>query len=121
VKVIAEPGRFLVSDAGYFVCRIMGTATRANKHWMHLDAGLFGGIMRQPKGSSTRSEPTRRTGHSLERCRTHLRFDRRGDARRAAPSDLQEGDYIYLKNAGAYTTAYASKFNGSRCPKIRVI
>ena len=29
VQVIAEPGRYLVSDAGYFVCRVLGTATRA--------------------------------------------------------------------------------------------
>src|SRR5258707_11428566 len=50
VKVIAEPGRFLVSDAGYFVCRIMGTATRAGKRWMHLDAGLFGGIIETAEG-----------------------------------------------------------------------
>src|SRR5213078_3364784 len=34
VQVIAEPGRFLVSDAGYFVCRVLGTATRAGKRWM---------------------------------------------------------------------------------------
>jgi len=58
VRVIAEPGRFLVSDAGYFVCRIMGTATRANKHWMHLDAGLFGGIIETAEGLNTRSAPT---------------------------------------------------------------
>src|SRR5262249_23755452 len=45
VKVIAEPGRYMVSDAGYFVCRVIGTATRAGKRWMHLDAGLFGGII----------------------------------------------------------------------------
>ena len=25
VQVIAEPGRYLVSDAGYFVCRVLGT------------------------------------------------------------------------------------------------
>src|SRR5881396_867102 len=37
------------------------------------------------------------------------------------PSDLQEGDYIYLRNAGAYTTAYASGFNGFPLPEIRVI
>ena len=31
VQVIAEPGRYLVSDAGYFVCRVLGTATRARQ------------------------------------------------------------------------------------------
>jgi ornithine decarboxylase len=36
------------------------------------------------------------------------------------PSDLQEGDFIYIRNAGAYTTAYASQFNGFPLPEVRV-
>jgi diaminopimelate decarboxylase len=28
------------------------------------------------------------------------------------PEDLQVGDYVYIPNAGAYTTAYATRFNG---------
>jgi ornithine decarboxylase len=36
------------------------------------------------------------------------------------PSDLQEGDFIYIQNAGAYTTAYASRFNGFPLPEVRV-
>ena len=36
------------------------------------------------------------------------------------PSDLQEGDFIYLRNAGAYTTAYASEFNGFPLPEARI-
>ncbi len=36
------------------------------------------------------------------------------------PSDLQEGDFIYIRNAGAYTTAYASEFNGFPLPEVRV-
>ena len=31
VQVIAEPGRYMVSDAGYFVCRVLGTTTRGGK------------------------------------------------------------------------------------------
>jgi ornithine decarboxylase len=50
VQVIAEPGRYLVSDAGYFVCRVLGTATRAGKRWMHWDAGLFGGVIESSEG-----------------------------------------------------------------------
>ena len=45
VQIVAEPGRYLVSDAGYFVCRVIGTTTRAGKRWMHWDAGLFGGVI----------------------------------------------------------------------------
>src|SRR5688500_10157342 len=50
VQVIAEPGRYLVSDAGYFVCRVLATATRSGKRWMHWDAGMFGGIIETTEG-----------------------------------------------------------------------
>src|SRR5581483_5988746 len=50
VQVIAEPGRYMVSDAGYFVCRVLGTATRAGKRWMHWDAGMFGGVIETTEG-----------------------------------------------------------------------
>jgi len=122
VKVIAEPGRFLVSDAGYFVCRIMGTATRAGKRWMHLDAGLFGGIIETAEGLKYKVRTDRSgpdipwnvAGPTCDSIDVVMRDE-------PLPSDLQEGDYIYLKNAGAYTTAYASNFNGFPLPEIRVI
>jgi ornithine decarboxylase len=37
------------------------------------------------------------------------------------PEDIQEGDFIYIPNAGAYTTAYASNFNGFPLPDIVVL
>ncbi len=122
VNVMAEPGRFLVSDAGYFVCRIMGTATRAGKRWMHLDAGLFGGIIETAEGLKykVRTEragpdiPWNVAGPTCDSIDVVMRDE-------PLPSDLQEGDYIYLKNAGAYTTAYASNFNGFPLPDVRVI
>ncbi len=122
VKIMAEPGRFLVSDAGYFVCRIMGTATRAGKRWMHLDAGLFGGIIETTEGLKykVRTEragpdiPWNVAGPTCDSIDVVMHDE-------PLPSDLQEGDYIYLKNAGAYTTAYASNFNGFPLPEVRVI
>src|SRR5258705_9169729 len=39
VQVIAEPGRSLVSDAGHFVCRLVGKATPGGKPRMHWDTG----------------------------------------------------------------------------------
>ena len=122
VRVIAEPGRFLVSDAGYFVCRIMGTASRGSKRWMHLDAGLFGGIIETAEGLKykVRTEragpdiPWNVAGPTCDSIDVVMRDE-------VLPSDLQEGDYIYIKNAGAYTTAYASNLNGFPLPEVRVI
>src|SRR6202008_3859067 len=59
VQGLAEPGRYMVSDAGYFVCRVLGTANRAGKRWMHWDAGLFGGVIESSEGLRYRGRPDR--------------------------------------------------------------
>jgi ornithine decarboxylase len=121
VKVIAEPGRYLVSDAGYFVCRVLGTASRGGKRWMHWDAGLFGGVIETTEGlkykiRSDRSGPDvawNVAGPTCDSVDVVMRDE-------PLPSDLQEGDFIYIRNAGAYTTAYASEFNGFPLPEVRI-
>ena len=121
VRVVAEPGRYLVSDAAYFVCRVIGTTTRAGKRWMHWDAGLFGGIIETTEGLKYRIRSDRSgpdipwhvAGPTCDSVDVILRDE-------PLPSDLQEGDFIYIRNAGAYTTAYASEFNGFPLPEVRV-
>jgi ornithine decarboxylase len=121
VQVIAEPGRYLVSDAGYFVCRVLGTATRAGKRWMHWDAGMFGGIIESTEGLRYRIR-TDRSGPDVSWTVGGPTCDSVDVVVRdePLPSDLQEGDFIYIHNAGAYTTAYASQFNGFPLPEVRV-
>ena len=121
VQVIAEPGRYLVSDAGYFVCRVLGTATRAGKRWMHWDAGLFGGIIESSEGLRYRVR-TERSGPDVAWTVGGPTCDSVDVVMRdePLPSDLQEGDFIYIQNAGAYTTAYASQFNGFPLPEVRI-
>jgi ornithine decarboxylase len=122
VRVIAEPGRYMVSDAGFFVCRIVGTTTRAGKRWMYLDAGLFGGIIETTEGLRYRIS-TDRSGPDVSWTVAGPTCDSIDIVMRdePLPSDLQEGDFVYLRNAGAYTTAYASNFNGFPLPEVRVI
>jgi ornithine decarboxylase len=121
VQVIAEPGRYLVSDAGYFVCRVIGTASRAGKRWMHWDAGLFGGVIESTEGLRYRVR-TDRSGPDVPWTIAGPTCDSVDVVMRdePLPSDLQEGDFIYIQNAGAYTTAYASQFNGFPLPEVRV-
>ena len=121
LRVVAEPGRYLVSDAAYFVCRVIGTTTRAGKRWMHWDASLFGGVIETTEGLKYRIRTERSgpdipwhvAGPTCDSVDVVLRDE-------PLPSDLQEGDFIYLRNAGAYTTAYASEFNGFPLPEVRI-
>jgi ornithine decarboxylase len=122
VTVIAEPGRFLVSDAACFVCRVIGTATRNGRRWMYWDAGIFGGIIESARGVIYEIR-TDRTG-------TLVPWTIAGPTCDAAdvlagehllPEDLQDGDFVYLPNTGAYTSSRACTFNGFPLPEVRVI
>src|SRR3954469_23398155 len=121
VQVIAEPGRYLVSDAGYFVCRVLGTANRAGKRWMHWDAGLFGGVIESSEGLKYRIR-TDRSGPDVTWTVGGPTCDSVDIVMRdeALPSDPREGHFVYTRTAGAYTTAYGSQFNGFPLPELRV-
>ncbi len=122
IRIIAEPGRYLVSDSAYFVCRVVGTATRNGKRWMYWDAGMFGGvievteglhyeILTDRKGSNISWSIAGPTCDSVDVLMQEVLL----------PHDIQEDDFIYIPNAGAYTTAYASNFNGFPLPDVFVI
>jgi ornithine decarboxylase len=121
VRIVAEPGRYLVSDAGYSVCRVLGTCRRGGKHWMYWDAGKFGGLLEATEGMKYQI--------LTERIGAPVKWQIGGPTcdsidivlrNEELPGDLREGDLIYLRNAGAYTTAYASQFNGFPLPEVRV-
>ncbi|GKS70136.1 ornithine decarboxylase [Nitrosomonas sp. PY1] len=122
IRIMAEPGRYLVSDSAYFICRIVGTATRNGKKWMYWDAGMFGGVIEITEG--LRYEIiTDRSGNPIPWSVAGPTCDSVDVLVHdmMLPSDMQEGDFIYIPNAGAYTTAYASNFNGFPLPDVKVI
>jgi len=121
IHVMAEPGRYLVSDAAYFVCRVAGTATRNGKRWMYWDAGVFGGLIEVTEGLHYEILSDR-NGSGIPWCIGGPTCDSVDVLMRdeILPEDIQEGDFIYIPNAGAYTTAYASHFNGFPLPDVIV-
>ncbi len=122
IRIMAEPGRYLVSDSAYFVCRVVGTATRNDKRWIYWDAGMFGGVIEMTEG--LRYEIlTDRTGNLIPWSVAGPTCDSVDILTHdlMLPNDMQEGDFIYIPNAGAYTTAYASNFNGFPLPDVKVI
>ncbi|SOD15763.1 type III PLP-dependent enzyme [Nitrosomonas ureae] len=122
IRIMAEPGRYLVSDSAYFVCRVVGTATRNGKRWMYWDAGMFGGVIEMTEG--LRYEIlTDRKGNNIPWSIAGPTCDSVDILMHELmlPNNIQEGDFIYIPNAGAYTTAYASNFNGFPLPDVKVI
>jgi len=120
--VIAEPGRYLVGDSCWMVTRVVGTATRKGRRWIYLDVGAFTGLA-ETLESFDYELKTDRTGREIPvtvagpTCDTaDVLFQEK-----TLPEDLQAGDFVYIPNAGAYTTAYASTFNGFPLPSMQML
>lgn len=122
IRVMAEPGRFLVSDSACLVCQVIGKAERGGVRWLYLDAGMFGGLFESTQGLEF-DLATDREGKPVPwhvggpTCDADdvLMQDK------MLPGNLDVGDFIYVRNAGAYSTAYACEFNGFPLPEIKVI
>lgn len=122
IRVISEPGRYLVSDAAHLVSRVVGTAMRQGKRWVYLDAGVFQGLMETIEGiqfevyteSKGEKIPCVLAGPTCDSMDVIMRDQ-------MLPEGLKEGDYVYLLKLGAYSTAYASNFNGFPIPTVALL
>jgi ornithine decarboxylase len=120
--VVAEPGRALVAEAGTLVASVIGTAVRAGRRWVHLDVGAFNGVMEALETRNTLAYPVADSRRAPRRVRCHLTgptCDGQDTLLFDVPlsEGLSAGDRVYLGTAGAYTTAYASRFNGFDIPQ----
>jgi ornithine decarboxylase len=124
-RLIAEPGRSLVADAGVIEAEVLLVTEkddRPGERWVTLDIGLFGGlaeVMEEaikyrirtphdggPTGPVVLAGPTCDSADVLYE-----------DHRYELPLALAEGDRVQLLSAGAYTTTYATVgFNGFAPP-----
>jgi ornithine decarboxylase len=116
-----EPGRAVVGDAGVLVVSVIGKALRRNEHWLSLDAGVFNGLM-ESVGGITYAFIPEDTGKRKRSSRSYVVAGPSCDSfdviqREVRLPEPETGDLMLILSAGAYTTAYASEFNGFPIPR----
>jgi ornithine decarboxylase len=116
-----EPGRGLVAEAGTMVASVIGLAERGGRRWVHLDVGAFNGFMEALETGNRLRFPVTDSRGSAVRTPAHLTgptCDSQDTIMFDVPlsDDLAVGDQVFLGCAGAYTTSYASDFNGFPVP-----
>ncbi len=121
VQVTLEPGRAVVGDAALLGASVIGKARRGEEHWIYLDVGVFNGLMETIEGfsyevSALASGPTAPVVLAGPSCDSVDVI-----AESVALPDLEIGDRVYFLNAGAYTLAYASCFNGWPPPEVHFL
>lgn len=124
VKILIEPGRAVVGDAGIFVTSVIAKANRGDDNWLYIDVGVFNGLMESVGGI--------RYSYLVE---TPIQTRQKKKWIIAGPScdsfdvidknvNLPEpeiGGLMLVLSSGAYTISYASEFNGFSIPKTILI
>ena len=119
-KILLEPGRSLVGDAGVIVSEVVlisRKSTTALERWVYTDVGLFNGLIetlgeaiKYPLSSNAEGEVEEvilagPTCDSVDIMYEQHKYE--------LPLSLDIGDHIYWFSTGAYTTSYSSiEFNG---------
>jgi ornithine decarboxylase len=129
IALFTEPGRSLVGDSGNITTKIILRAERGNENWLYLDIGVFNGLMETLEGIKYKILSERHILGNIKKVK-QIPYTIAGPSCDSVdtifenyllPEDLKLGDVLYLVNTAAYTTAYASNFNGLPIPKIYFI
>jgi ornithine decarboxylase len=113
VRVIAEPGRYIVGPAAIGVAAVMGRAQREGHWWYYLDDGLYGSYSGQLYDHARYPvEPLRDGGERLPSVLAGPTCDSIDViAENLMLPPLKAGDLIIGRAMGAYTRASATDFN----------
>ena len=113
VRVIAEPGRYIVGPAAIGVASVMGRAQREGHWWYYLDDGLYGSYSGQLYDHARYPvEPLRDGGERLPSVLAGPTCDSIDViAENLMLPQLKAGDLIVGRAMGAYTRASATEFN----------
>ncbi len=112
VRVIAEPGRFIVGPAAIGVATVMGRAQREGHWWYYLDDGLYGSYSGQHYDHARYPVSSLRNGPPLPSVLAGPTCDSIDViAENLQLPQLRSGDLIVGREMGAYTWACASNFN----------
>jgi ornithine decarboxylase len=127
IHVVAEPGRALVAEAGVLASTVIGVADRGGRRWVHLDVGAFNGMMETLETRRELIFPLAWSGSARRPLVACALTGPTCDSEDTMfldvllPRDLAPGERVYIESAGAYTTAYASRFNGFEIPRTHVV
>jgi ornithine decarboxylase len=122
--LVAEPGRYLVAEAGVLAAAVLGRETRGGENWLYIEVGAYNGLMevlQTPGGwdfPMWTSRPDHADAGQIPYTVTGPTCDSTDTVGYGImlPATLTVGDVLYIGTTGAYTLSYASHFNGFQPP-----
>ena len=122
LRMHIEPGKFLVSECGYFLTKVNYVNNRINKNFIHINSGLnhfirpmFYGSKHSIENISSNSDEIKNYSVVGYICETDT-FSENVKLKKT-----QEGDILCFKNAGAYCFSMSNNYNSRfRPPEVLV-
>jgi len=121
LKLISEPGRYMVGEAGWLVTKVLLKSERNGEKWVYLDAGVFHGLAETMQNFEYEVRVLGKENDELEEY--HLAGPTCDSVdviydRILLPKTITLNDLVCFVNAGAYTVEYNTYFNGIEPPKM---
>jgi diaminopimelate decarboxylase len=113
VKLLLEPGRFLIAQAGVLLTRVLYTKQNGSKRFVITDAGMNDLLRPALYGAHHEIAPVVRAGRRMEIADVVGPVCESGDffARDREIEELHAGDLVTLLDAGAYGMSLSSHYN----------
>lgn len=127
-KLLMEPGRGLVATSTVLVAEVIARNDRDGKPWLCLDAGNYNALYEALIHQGTTVFPVHPLNPPTE-ATTPMLCTLAGptgdsldiiDRNVVLPAYITVGDRLVFENAGAYTIAMATKFNGFPVPSLYI-
>jgi ornithine decarboxylase len=121
IRIMAEPGRGLVAEAGMIAAEVLLVAKKSEDdlhRWVYLDIGKFSGLAETIDEAIRYQFVTPHDGEATAPCilagpscdSADVLYEKRPVS---LPVSLKSGDRVMIRNCGAYTSSYSSVgFNG---------
>jgi len=123
-KLLVEPGRGLVGNAGIMAASVINRAQRGEREWLYLDVGAFQGLIEMldfygfpyPVVSERNSEPLAPFVLSGPTCDSADVIHHQA----MLPAGITLGDRVYVLSAGAYSNSM-ERYNGIDFPETIIV
>jgi len=126
--LIIEPGRGIVAEAGVLVASVIARVPRRETTWLFLDAGVYNGLFEAMayQGSTRYAvaavRPSNTSGEALFALAGPTGDSPDVITREVLmPADMDVGDKLIVRNAGAYSLSVTSEFNGFPKPAAYLV
>lgn len=115
LKIIMEPGRFIVGNAGILVTKVLYIKNTPKKKFIIVDAGM-NDLIRPSLYGAYHNIVALRKGIKLEKADVVGPICESGDffAKERMLPKVKEGDYLVVMSAGAYGFSMSSNYNSRR-------